>query len=280
MRGRSRPAPVLAAPLAGALVAALAAGCVTATRELGSDPHEAAARGGWGTSEGRPPAPEGEVQHPAMFDPPKRGPDEIAVVPAAAYAPVDSFFDNEGYLVGDRVEIDCSFEPFGTRLVGPESRDEGHGRWIVREEGHEGDVRWVRLRNGAGGVAYQQEKIPTATFGSHSEPPPLLDPATGKVIGVNPHPVFEFVGTEEVLVRFHMTSPPDRPVWFRARAVGTPSTLRPEEVRNSIYVNANRRRRVEGPELGVSLDVHRKADGTWAATVDDPGTASPGGEGR
>jgi hypothetical protein len=215
-----------------------------------------------------------------MFDPPRRGPDEIVVVPAAAYAPVDSFFDDEGYLVGDRVEIDCSFEPFGTRMVGPASKDEGHGRWVVREEGHEGDVRWIRLRNGAAGAAYQAEKIPTATFGSHSEPPALLDPATGKVIGVNPRPVFQFVGTEEVLVRFHMTSSPDRPVWFRARAVGTPSDLRPEELRDAIYMNANRRRRVKGPELGISLDVHRGADGAWAATVDDPGTPAPVPEGR
>ncbi len=270
MRRPSRAALVV--PVA--LAAALAAGCVTQTRV------PALGAGGAGAPAGSPGGAESEVRHPAIFDPPRRGPGDMVVVPASAYAPVDTFFDDEGYLVGDRLEIDCSFEPFATRMVGPASPDEGHGRWVVREEGHEGDVRWVRLRNGANGTAYQAEKLPTATFGSHSEPPELVDPSTGRVIGVNPRPVFQFVGTEEVLVRFHMTSSPDRPVWFRARAVGTPSDLKPEEVREAIYVNANRRRRVRGPELGISLDIHRESGGAWAAILDDPGPPAPAAEGR
>lgn len=256
------------------LAAVLAAGCVTETSLGGTDAH------GVSKSPNAVSGGLGAVAHPAMFDPPKRGPDEIVHVPADAYLPVDLYFDNEGYLVGDRLEIDCSFEPFRTRLVA--ASYEGRGDWVVREEGRDGDVLWVKLKNGVPGAAYQQEILPTATFGSHREPPPQVDPRTGKVVGVIPRPVFQFVATEELTIRFHVNNPADRPVWFRARAVGTPPSWNKDvaqEPRDVIYMNANRRRRVLAPALSVALDLRRGADGSWAATIDDPKPADTG-EGR
>lgn len=260
--------------LPGALLPAallLAAGCVTETSLLGTDPHAASRRGTGGA------AADGEVSHPSFQDPPKRSADQVVDVPAAAYAPIDQFFDNEGYLVGDRIEIDCSFEPFRTRLVAVSY--EGRGDWVVREEGRDGDVLWVRLKNGVEGAAYQPEILPTGTFGSHREPPPLVDPRTGQVVGVAPRPVFQFVGTEELVVRFHLNSTRERPVWFRARAVGTAGKWRtdgPSEVRDVIYTNVNRRRRVKGTELGLSLEVRQGPDGVWQAIIDDPQAPSEG----
>jgi hypothetical protein len=252
------------------LAAVLAAGCVSETSLVGTDAH-GASRGGNRAASGI-----GAAAHPDIFDPPKRGPDEIVQVPADAYAPVDLFFDNEGYLVGDRVEIDCSFEPFRTRLVAVSY--EGRGDWVVREEGRDGDVLWVRLKNGVQGSAYQQEILPTATFGSHREPPPVVDRSSGKVVGLAPRPVFQFVATEELTIRFHVNNSADRPVWFRARAVGTPPAWNkdaPQDPRDVIYMNANRRRRVLGPALGIAIDLRRDSDGSWGATVDDPRPAAP-----
>ena len=196
-----------------------------------------------------------------------RPPGVYVEVPEEAYRPVDRFFDNEGYLLGDRVVIDCSFEPFRTRLVALSY--EGRGDWVVREEGRDGDVIWVRMRNGTPGAAYQSNIVPTATFGSHREPPMVVDPGTGRVVGAAPRSIFEFVGTQEVLVRFHLNSPADRPVWFEAKATGTETD--PSLVRDSIYTNANRRRRVKSPELSLALDLRKGADGAWGARIQDPG---------
>jgi len=246
------------------LAVLLASGCVTETTV--DDPaHRAAKAGGWNSKVG---GKGGEdVTHPPFMDPPARPADQMVEVPAAAYAPVDRFFDNEGFLVGDRIQIDCSFEPFRTRMVALSY--EGRGDWVVREEGRDGDVVWVKLRNGIPGAAYQSNIIPTATFGSHREPPMVADPRTGKVVGAAPKAIFEFVGTEEVLVRFHLTSARDRPVWFEARATGTATD--PALARDSIYANANRKRMVKASDLGLLLDVRKAADGTWGARIEDPG---------
>ncbi len=253
------------------LGALLAAGCVTETTV--EDPAGRAAKeGGWATKGGEGADEPG--RHPAMFDPPERPPEQMVHVPAAAYAPVDQFFDNEGFLVADRIVIDCSFEPFRTRLVALSY--EGRGDWVIREEGRDGDVVWVKLRNGTPGAAYQSNIVPTATFGSHREPPMVVDPRTGRVVGASPRSIFEFVGTEEILVRFHLTSPRDRPVWFEAKATGTATD--PALFRDTVYMNANRRRHVKGPDLSLLLDVRRAADGAWGARIVDPG--SPEGADR
>ena len=116
---RPRPFPAAAA----ALLAAFAAGCVTETRTAGIAPADSAARAGWNVAAGggRDAAaeggPRGVPSEGTFWDPPARPADQVVRVPASAYAPVDLFFDNEGYLLGDRIEIDCSFEPFRTRMV-------------------------------------------------------------------------------------------------------------------------------------------------------------------
>lgn len=246
------------------VLALLAAGCVSET-SVDDGSHRAAKAGGWDTRGVKP--GDGEVQHPDMFEPPARPADQMVTVPAAAYAPVDQFFDDEGYFVGDRIAIDCSFEPFRTRMVALSY--EGRGDWVIKEEGRDGDVVWVKLRNGIAGAAYQSNIVPTVTFGSHREPPMVVDPRTGRVVGAAPRSIFEFVGTEEILVRFHLTSSADRPVWFEARATGTATD--PALLRDSIYTNANRRRRVKAADLALSLDVRRAADGAWGARIQDPG---------
>ena len=247
------------------LGALLLAGCVSET-SVDLDSHRAAKRGGWESREGG--AGDGRDD---VLDPVTRPADQVVNVPAKAYAPVDQFFDNEGYLVGDRIRIDCSFEPFRTRMVALSY--EGRGDWVVREEGRDGDVVWLRLRNGTPGAAYQSNIVPTVTFGSHRQPPMVVDPRTGRPVAASPRSIFEFVGTEEVLVRFHMTSPRERPVWFEARAEGTATD--PALARESIYTNANRRRRVKAAELALALDLKQDAGGEWKARIDDPG-----GEGR
>jgi len=243
----------------------LAVGCVSETT-VEDGAHGAARKGGWAGKSGE------DVVHPDFMDPKSRPSDQMVSVPAAAYAPVDQFFDNEGFLVGDRVVIDCSFEPFRTRMVALSY--EGRGDWVIREEGRDGDVVWVKLRNGIPGAAYQSNIVPTATFGSHREPPMVVDPATGRVVGASPRSIFEFVGTQEVLVRFHLTSPRDRPVWFEARATGTETD--PSLARESIYTNANRKRIVKAPELGLALDVRQAADGAWSGRIQDPGSPAGG----
>jgi hypothetical protein len=253
------------------LLAAAAAGCVTATRGGGRDAHDAAARGGWATGKERTQAEaDAELAHPTFMDPPDRPADAVVRVPAAAVEPVDLFLDNEGYLVGDRIEIDCSFEPFRTRLAASVREP-----WVILEEGRTGDVVWVRIRNGVPGAAYQPERVPLATFGSHRRAAEIVDPVTGKAVGQKVRPVFEFVGTEQIEVRFHVNNERERPVWFRARAIGTASPLDPETGRDAIYMNVNRRRRVRAPELSLGLEVRRDGAGNW-----HPSIADPVGEGR
>ncbi|MCK6481838.1 MAG: hypothetical protein L6R43_17345, partial [Planctomycetes bacterium] len=182
--------------------AVLVAGCQTETRTVGPDAVEAAARGGWavsggagGDGGGRPggaPSGEGDSPHDALFDPPPRDPSDVVQVPVEAYAPVDRFFDNEGFLLGDRVEVDCSAEPFMARLIALAYAD-ANGKYVVREEGREGDVHVVRLRNEASGVNYQSNLVPKATFGSQRGVGAKEDPRTGEVLSVNVRPFFEIV---------------------------------------------------------------------------------------
>ncbi len=269
MRGR-------VASLAGALLAGLLAACQTETRTFGDGAPDAAARGGWGVRGGTPAEP---VEEQA---PPERPPGEYVEVPVEAYRPVDLFFDNEGYLLGDRIEIDCSYNPFMARMA-TLSYDHS-AAFVVREEWQQGDVYHVRLKNAAPGAAYQQNLIPMVTFGTQRlPPPPPMDPVTGKPLPVaapTPRPFFEIVGTQEILLRFHMTSSPDRPVWFQVRATGSPDPARPAATHESIYVNANRRRRVKGDALALRLEIRRGEDGRWSSVVEDPAPAAGGTGGR
>jgi hypothetical protein len=259
VRGTSRTAAAL-------LLAALP-GCVTETRGGGRDPHDAAARMGWNAPAERAPGePEPDLAHPTFMDPPDRPSDAVVRVPAEAVEPVDLFLDNEGYLVGDRIEIDCSFEPFRTRLATVTQEP-----FVILEEGRTGDVVWVRLRNGVPGAAYQPERVPLATFGSHRRAAEIVDPRSGRAVGQKVRPVFEFVGTEQIEIRFHLTNERERPVWFRARAVGTASPLDPETGRDAIYMNVTRRRRVRAPELSLGLEVRRDGAGKWHPSIVDPG---------
>jgi hypothetical protein len=254
------------------LLAAAAAGCVSESRSTGFDPAESAMKAGWasgGEGEGTVPA---DAPHDGMFDPPPRRPGDAVTVPAEAYRPIDRFFDNEGYLLGDRVVIDCSYEPFVARLVALAYND-ANAKYVIREEGRDGDVRWVRVRAVTGGPAYQAEFLPRATFGSQRRPAEVAGPG-GNPVGLAVRPVFEFVGTQEVLIRMHHTQDPSRPVWFHARAEGTPDPLAPESVRDCIYVNASRRARVRGTTLGLRLELRRGADGQWHGVVED-GAAGP-----
>jgi predicted small secreted protein len=271
-------------PIAAAALAAVLAGCQAETREIGRDAASAAERGGWnvsgpggGLAAAAAPAPEEGADAPAL------PPGDYVEVPAEAWRPLDAFFDSEGYILGDRIEIDCSRDPFKDRLTAL-SYDHSVA-YVVREEWKKGDVYYVRLRNEATGIAYQPNLIPLVTFGSRRlPPPPPVDPATGRPVKVQrepPRPFFEFVATEEILVRFHATSSPDRPVWFQARAVGTPNPVRPSEIRPAIYRNISRGRpEVKGEQLVLDLALRRGSDGAWGAVVRDPEPSLPGTGGR
>ena len=200
-------------------------------------------------------------------------------VPVEAYRPLDEFFDNEGYLVGDRLEIDCSAEPFLARAVALAFAD-NRSRYVDRQEGRDGDVQWIRLKNLVEGPSYMAEFLPKATFGSQRPVAPVLD-RDGKPVGIRPRPVFEFLGTEEIVIRFHLRADPARPAWFRARAIGTPDPLKPDVARPAVYMNANRGRRVRGVDLHLDLSLGRGGDGAWACRIADPvGPAREGTERR
>lgn len=273
-----------AAVLAGAL---LLGGCASDTRPAGFDPVAAAERGGWGVRTGGdlggaaapPPASGGKDEpHDVLFDPPARDPGEVVRVPLEAYAPVDNFFDNEGYLLGDRVVVDCSAEPFMARLVGLAYND-ASAKFVVREESREGDVHVVRLWNAASGANYQANMLPRATFGTQHGIR-REDPVTGRPLPPRIRPFFEVIGTEELVIRFHMNTSRDLPVFFRARATGTPGTLDPSVIKDCAYVNANRRRLVRGPVLGLLLEIRRGPDGRWTTLIQDPGGAAGEAPGR
>jgi len=253
------------------LLAAAAAGCVTETRTVGRDPVDAARRADWAASGAEvPPDPLGpEGPHDAFFNPPPRNPEDVVEVPVEAYAPLDKFFDQEGYLIGDRIEIDCSFQPFMGRMVGLGFERTGTP-YVVREERREGNVHVVRLVNLERGAAYQANLVPKATFASQSRPPEVKD-ETGKPVGLKVRPVFEFVASEEIVVRMHLEGDPARPVWFQARAIGTPAPLSPDTPRDCIYVNANRRRREKATDLALGLEIRRRSDGKWETLIEDPG---------
>ncbi|HEU4394204.1 MAG TPA: hypothetical protein VFS92_01485 [Planctomycetota bacterium] len=255
------------------LAAAAAAGCVSETRSTGFDPASAAARAGWSDAGNTGERVPDDAPHDGMFDPAPRDPDDVVTVPQEAYQPLDRFFDNEGYLLGDRIVIECSYEPFVARLVALAYNDH-NAKYVLREEGREAGVHWVRVRALNDGPAYQSEFLPKATFGSQRRPPEVKGP-DGKPIGIAVRPVFEFVGTKEVLVRMHLRQDKSRPVWLHARAEGLPDPLSPDRVRDCVYVNANRRMRGRGPVIGLRLEVRRGADGRWEGIVEDGSTEGP-----
>ena len=261
--------------IAAALLAASAAGCVTQTRDVGLDPASAAARAGWSDAGSQGDRVPDDAPHDGIFDPPPRNPEDVVEVPAEAYQPLDRFFDNEGYLLGDRIVIDCSYEPFVARIVALAYND-ANAKYVLREEGREEGVHWVRVRALNDGPAYQSEFLPKATFGSQRRAPEVKG-ADGKPIGLAVRPVFEFVGTKEILVRMHLRQDPSRPVWFHARAEGLPDPLAPDRVRDCVYMNANRGARGRAPTIGLRLEVRRGGDGRWEGIVDDGAPAAPGG---
>lgn len=263
----------------------LLAGCQSETRSLeDADPREAAARGGWKvegnvvTRDPDAPARPGGEGGDAFFDDPERDPADVVQVPLEAYAPLDSFFDNEGYLLGDRVEIDCSFEPFLGRLVGLAYADDS-GKYVVREErkipgGHE-----VRIWNATPGATTVAALLPRATFGSlkgiRTE-----DPRTGNPGIARLRPFFEVVGTREIVIRFHGNTSADCPVYFRARAAGMAPAEDPAHPKDCVYMNANRRRRATGPALDLAVEIRRDGAGGWTTVITDPSGRVRGTGGR
>jgi len=267
------------------LAALVLAGCVTETRSLETDPSAAAARGGWRVEgnavvpdPGAPPAGGSDAPGDLFFDAAPRDPADVVRVPLETYAPLDAFFDNEGYLLGDRVEIDCSFEPFLARLAGLAYADDS-GKYVIREERKVGDVHEVRLWNAAAGPTTVAALLPRATFGSRRGMREE-DPRTGDPRAPSLRPFFEVVGTEEIVVRFHATTSADCPVFFRARARGTPRSDDPASLKDCSYVNANRRRRAKGPALDLTLEIRRDGEGAWTAVIADPGGRPAGGGDR
>jgi hypothetical protein len=190
--------------------------------------------------------------------------DSVVSVPLEAYRPIDEFFDQEGFLAGDILEIDCSLDPFKTRFVALIATS-GQTRYVSKEEGSDKDFDWVRLKNLSDGVAYQPNLLPTVTFGSHTgaERDKPSEP------GVAPPRLLRFVATQEIRVRFHHESERTRPVWFRARAVGTPSPLAPETLRDSIYAVKARGVRAAAPELGLALSLDREGE-KWVPRIAEP----------
>jgi hypothetical protein len=263
---------VSASPSGASLLAAalLLAGCVTETRTVGRDAGDAAERAGWGgKAEGAPGEAADDAPHDAFFDPPPRDPDDVVEVPVAAWEPLDLFFDGEGYLIGDRVEIDCSYQPFLARMVGLGYEKFGQV-FIVREESREGSVHTIRLRNLLEGPAYQANLVPRASFAAQRRGKEVRDEA-GRPVGLAVRPVFEIVASEVIVVRMHLEGDAARSVWFHARATGTPDPLRPDTLRDCVYVNARRGRRVKAPSLELHLEVSRGADGEWRTVIGDPG---------
>jgi hypothetical protein len=244
----------------GVVVAAVvaAAGCAGSGGGDALDPFAAAGRGGWADSRADRASDPDDKGDP-LPPPPPREPGTFVEVPVAAYRPVAELLDAEGFLLGDVIEIDCSFDPFMGRFVALSASSE-EGKLVLRTERKGEDVHEVRLTSTLVRVDHQTQ-APRCTFAADRR----ADPSEVRL-----RPVFEFVGTEEVVVRFHLRTDPDRPVFFRAVARGT-AAVEGAPPRDSSYMNPRSRRRARGKTVEVSAQIRRDASGRWVGAVAEPG---------
>ncbi len=275
--------------LATAAVAALAVtGCVSETVSGGGSFDASAdaagrARSGWSSERGGAPTPPEPAAttgatgpatedggDPSFIGLERPDPSSIVKVPVQNVAPVDAFFDGEGFLLGETIEIDCSYEPFMARMVALAAANEG-GKYVVRTDAREGSLHVVTLRSTVGGTR-QSGLVPRASFAPQNEIP--KDPVTGEI---RVRPVFEFVAAESIVVRLHLVPDPDRPIWFRARVTGSPQRAGDTVAPVATYMNPGTRRRARGPTLGLGMEVRRTAEGRWSTRIDEPADAEPPG---
>ncbi len=280
--------------LGAALAAALAAGC-QAERTSGGGRDAFDAAGGGGRREAV-----GDVGIPV---PPRARPEDVVVVPEGVFAPVGDFLDGEGMFLGDRVEIDASYEPFMGRFVSLCKYGEGKSyvRWEESDDAATG-VKTIRLL-ASEGPKHLATFVPRVTFPSPREIPkgeglvpegkdpvrtfqelsPEERARLEAVMRPATRPTFEFVGTEELTIRFHMRPDPRVPVFFRARALGTPPPQDPRGApRECTYAMVREGRaayRHRAPVLELGLEIRMSPDGTWKSVVREPGRGGGAGEG-
>jgi len=243
--------------VAALCAAALAAACQTETVLQGRQAVDAAERGGRGGV--------GGDALPATDEP---EPGSVVEVPVEAFRPVGTFLDGQGFLLGDRIEIDCSYEPFMARFVALATAT-GAGKYVVRVDSTEIEDKATGIHTvtlvGAAGPSHMEAYTPRVSFGG-----PRARPEEAPT----PAPPFMLLGTEEVVVRFHLRPDPDRPVFFDARAFGTPSADNPGAgPRRCTYKKTRPPGVAEGESLRLAMELRRGADGKWRSTVRVPGAA-------
>jgi len=264
------PCPRLV-PFLLAAAALAAAGCRTETRTVGRDPYAAAEKAGWRSlgQDGSPDSASAPESADSPYAPRRRPADEVTEVPVEAFLPVSRFLDGEGYFLGDRVEIDCSFEPFMARFV-PLMAGTGDGKYVVQVNTMDevNRIRTVELRSAAG-PTHMEAYTPRVSFAS---------PRLESEVRPDLRPPFQFLGTEHIIVRFHLRQHPDHPVFFHARAEGTAPATDPDGPPRDCmfkYIRPGGSRVTEGPRLFLGMELLRAEDGRWRPVIREPDGRNP-----
>jgi hypothetical protein len=248
-----------------ALSLLVSAGCVSESKGAGGafdQAADAAGRGGWGASAGGPEAPEEDVGPPERIMPANE-PEDIVSIPEAVARPVLEYFDSEGFLLGDRIEIDCSYQPFLAQMVAQATSTYASGVQVERRDVRTDDLLTITLErkvdreHGVHNIAIS----PRATFATMKDLHRDERTAT-----VEFRPPFEFAAAHVLIVRVHLRPTRERPVFFRAVATSSDQ----EGSRPSLFIRPASRRRAEGTTLVLQADLVRGEDGKWRGAVQEP----------